>query len=567
MSLKVLKEIGGVRQQQPLSQRKNIHNTLEMIIDNLDAPALDELSGGYYKDVDSIFNSLYEQTSLVLNNKSTHLSKDKFGYLDKFSESVEEGLRCSSLNYFISSVLPDFTLGWHNIEWSNLIQIHKNLCVLAARGHGKSYHFSFAYPLWQMYRYKKEDALGRPVAQELKMAREGMLVTNEYGLAVNFLSMIKDEIESNDILRNRIHPGTREGWGGQRIKGKNGSQLYVKSAGSKIRGAHPTWTVLDDFLNESSLYSQEQRKKAWQIYSSVIVPALEPGGQSLIVGTPFHQKDLYGTLKELKKHNPTADLPKVLEYPAIFPDGTLLFPQRHSFKSLMQKKALLGSLGFSREILVVPISDSSTLFPYPTLNKSQDTTLTLISNIDSAKHKYVKVVVGCDFAISASVGADYSVFTILGMTGRGEIHLLNIWRKKGIKYKTQIDMLKRINRDWRPDMMVLESNGFQSIFVDELQEANLPVVGRVTTSHNKKNFKTGVPHIAVLFENETIKYPYKTEADKQVTDLCHSELNSFTFTEKGTLESTDEHDDTVLSLHNGIIGLRFGVDYFDFNFL
>lgn len=550
-----------------INQQTDVYKKVGEIIENLDAQALDELSGGYSKDIDKIFDSLVDTTASVLNNRSTHLNSSSFGYLDKFTESVEEGLRCSSLNYFISSVLPEFILGWHNIEWGNLIQIHRLLCVLAARDHGKSYEFSFAYPIWQMYRYKTMDALGNKASRELRMAKEGMLVTNEFGLAANFLAMIKEEIEGNDILRERLYPGKREGWGNQRIRCKNDSFMYVKSAGSKIRGNHPTWIVMDDFLNESALYSQDQRDKFWQIYSSVIFPALSPGGQLLIVGTPFHQKDLYGTLKEKRQENPGVEMPKVLEYPGIFPDGTLLFPQRQTFDAIMQKRALLGSLGFSREILVTPISDGATIFPFKVLDKSKDRSLTLMRNIESCKGRYEKIAVGCDFAISGNIGADFSVFTIMGQTKRGEIHLLNIWRKSGVNYRTQVEMLKKINRDWRPDAFIMESNGFQTMFLDEVAEANLPAVGSVTTGYNKKNFKTGVPAMAILFENETIKYPYKTEKDKDVTDLCHSEFNSFTFTDKGTLESTDQHDDIPMSTWQCIKFFRFGVDYFDFSFM
>jgi len=553
-----------------INQQRDIYRTMFSIVENLDINAINELSQGSTTDIDNLFEVLLEETSSVLTSEHTHLNVGAFGYLDRFTESVEETLRCSSLNYFISNVLKDFTLGWHNLEWGNLIQIHRLLCILAARDHSKSYQFSFAYPLWQLYRYKKTDQFGRIASKEFRMSREGMIVTNEYGLAAHFLRMIKDEIDNNDILRKRLMPDSKsQGWGNERILAKNGAEVYIKSAGSKIRGHHPTWIVMDDFLNESSLYSQDQRDKYWNIFSAVIFPALSPGGQLAMVGTPFFEKDLYGTLKEKRSANPKDDLFQIFEYPAIFPDGTLLFPERHTYESLMQKKALLGSLIFSREILVKPISDGSTIFPWAILRNSikgqQETVLT--SNIDQAKRKFVRVAVGCDFAISSSIGADYSCFVIGGLDEYGQIHILNCWRRKGASYSQQIAALKKINRDFRPDVFVVETNGMQEIFLQELETAGLPVVGQ-TTGSEKKSFYVGVPALSILFETSKICFPYGDEPSKHITDLFHSELNSITFIQdKGKLESISQHDDAAMGTWQLVKGLKWGIDKFDFSFI
>ena len=79
---------------------------------------------------------------------------------------------------------------------------------------------------------------------------------------------------------------------------------------------------------------------------------LVPGGQIIVVGTPFHAEDLYGDLK-------TKNGWFVIEYPAIFPDGRILWPQRWSFKDLMDKKETQGSIIFSRENLCLPITNES----------------------------------------------------------------------------------------------------------------------------------------------------------------------------------------------------------------
>jgi phage terminase large subunit-like protein len=559
-------------------QLEETYRIVDDILVNLDAPAIIELTGGYESDVEKVIDSLVQETAHVITSENRQLDTGALGYLDAFTSEVEETLRCRSLNYFILQVLPEFILGWHNIEWGNLIQMYRLLGVLAARDHGKSYEFSFAYPLWQMYRYKPRGTRENPTPKELQMAREGMLVTNEFGLAKHLLSIMKSEVENNDILRERLFPGKRaEGWGAEKLTAKNGASIVVKSAGSKIRGYHPTWIVLDDFLNESSLYSQEQRDKYWNTFSAVLLPALSPNGQFLLVGTPFHDEDLYGTLKKqyseaLRKKDveKVSELFKFFEYPAILPDGSLLFPERHSYDSILQKRDILGSLIFSREILVKPITDDSTIFPMDILRraiKGQDD-VDLIPNIDSSQKKFDKIVVGCDFAISSGVGADYSVFTVLGVDDYGVYHFLNAIRMKGARFNTQINALKKINMDFRPDIMYAEDNGMQEIFIQEMQDANLPVVGKNTNAINKKSLYLGVPSLAVLFESGRIKFPYKSQAAKNMTDLYFGELNSIAFIEDtGKLESTTRHDDTSMSLWNAVRAAKGNIDGFDFSFI
>lgn len=561
-----------------VEQFENIYQVLGDIIDNLDDHAIKELASGDSSDVDHLFSVLLDETAQVLASSDKLLDTSAFGYLDKFSRSVEETLRVRSLNYFILSCLPDFLLAPHNIEWGNLIQAFRLLNILASRDSGKSHMFSFAYILWQMYRYRRWNVKDPARSKELFYAGEGMLVTNEYRLAIEFLSKIKGEIESNDILGERLLPSNkRDNWGKEKIVGANGAKVYIRSANSKIRGLHPKWIVLDDFLNESSLYSREQRERYWNIFVAVILPALSPGGAGIVVGTPFQEDDLYGRLKKIFENAKAKNLPaselknlfRTFEFPAIFPDGTLLFPQRHSYESIMAKKEILGPLIFSREIMVKPITDDATIFPYSTLLKAikGQEDVDLITSLDSVRKAFSLVVVGCDFAISSNIGSDYSVFTIVGVDELERLHVLNCWIGRGKKYHEQIAVLKKINRDFRPDLFVVEINGMQEIFLHELEQAGLPVVGDFT-GNDKKSLYTGVPSLAILFERDKIKFPYGTERAKKVTDRYFAELNSITFIQdKGKLESTSQKDDTSMSLWQAVKGARRSIKSFDFSFL
>ncbi|MBV1929558.1 MAG: hypothetical protein KUG81_08630, partial [Gammaproteobacteria bacterium] len=150
----------------------------------------------------------------------------------------------------------------------------------------------------------------------------------------------------------------------------------------------------------------------------------------------------------------------------------------------------------------------------------------------------------------------------------GIFHVLNCWRKQGANYGQQIGVLKKINKDFRPDVIYAEDNGMQQIFIDMMEDANLPVVGKTTNAVNKKSLYKGVPSLAVLFETRRIKFPYKSQAAKDMTDLYFSELNSITYIQgTGKLESVSQHDDTSMSLWCAINGARGDLKEFDFSFI
>jgi hypothetical protein len=537
------------------SQLQAVYSQVDDIISTLDDSAISELFNGNLRDVDLILELLYEETANVIAFDSGKIKSGSFGYLDRFSSQVDESLKCFSLNYFIATALPDFIMNWHHIEWGNLVQTYKKLSIIASRDHGKSYFFSFAYIIWKMYRYQKSTAF-RVVPKEYRLSKYGMLITNEFGLAKHLLALIKDEIESNDLLREKLYPGKEHKWAETEITCKIGSSLVIKSFGSKMRGFHPGYIVTDDFMNDSVLYSENQRNKYISLFHSVLMNALLSGGQAINVGTPYSTKDLFADLKLQSSWFS-------FEYPAIFPDGSLLWEGRHNLKSILEKKETQGSLIFSREILCRPISSESTIFPWEILQRSflgMDE-MTIVNNVWSHPNKFTRIAIGCDFSISASVGADYSVFIVLGVDEFGRYWLLHMYREKGKKYTEQIAVLKKLNTDFKPDVIFVETNQMQVIFAQGATDAGLPVVEH-QTGVDKHDLRGGLPGLAILFENNKFRFPRGDQKSIDVTDTICLELSSVTWTDKGKLEGISEHDDCCMALWQA----RLAADYVNSNF-
>ena len=545
-------------------------NTVQEIIDTMDERGINELFQCSGSDIDKMFDYMMTDTYKVLYTGDKEIDFVP-KYTEHLSSSIEETLRRKNISYFITSVMPDFQLSWHHLEWGDLVHQYRKLCIMAARDHGKSYYFSNAYPIWKMYNYCRPNvgklSGRRPTNSN---SNRGYLFSFSLQQSVDLMEILKTTIENNDILRERLYPDTRNSgaWASTNIVCKNGARLTCKGFGSSVRGAHPYWIVVDDGLKDNVIYSAIQRQKNIDYFHSVIMNMLVPKGQIIVVGTPFHALDLYGDLKT-KSIQSSLDNKGwfVIEYPAIFPDGRILWSQRWGFDELMEKRATQGNIIFSRENLCRPITNESSIFPLDILERSlvRMENYTLVNNRNDFPINFEKVVVGCDFAISSNVGSDYYVYTIWGVDEKRDMWLLNMFRDKGKKYHEQMQILRSINVRFRPECMVLEQNTFQQIFVDESSRQGLPVIGH-TTGIDKYDLKTGWPGISILFERGKIHIPIGDEYSRNVKDLIFDDLGSVAFTEKG-LQSVGSHDDISSSIWLATLGANKLFTGFKYSFI
>lgn len=530
----------------------------EEIIENLDDYGVRELLGGYEHDIDEVYEIILQETLQALYGSGNDISH-KLGYLDHLTDTMEETLCIENLTYFILSKIPNFELNWHHLEWGDVAQRYDKSNIIAARDHGKSYYWSNAYIIWKLYRY--QPFVNKMVSRkDLALSKKGYLFSFSQQQATDLLDILKGTIEENDALRERLMSKATDGWAKTEIKCKNGSGLKTKGFGSAVRGAHPGFIVVDDGLKDNVIYSSVQRKKSIDYFHAVIMNMIVPKGQVIVVGTPFHANDLYGDLKTKTGWH-------VREYPAIFPDGTVLWRERWGFEELLEKRETQGNLIFSRENLVKPVTNESTIFPEDVIKRSYIgmDDFTFVRSRTAYKMKFDRVVTSCDFSISSSVGADYTVIITAGIDDKDNIWLMNITRFKGKKFSEQMSVIKHINHSFQPDLIVMEQNVFQQIFVQESDKLGLPVEGH-TTGTNKYDLKSGLPSVAILYERGKIRCPRGNQESIDISDSLALELGSVTWTEHG-LEGVGEHDDQAMSLWLLTIAAKKVTTGFNFRFL
>lgn len=544
-------------------QENYIDNYVKEIISNLPPKAIQELMSGYGNDLDKLLGEMRGQTAIVTHMDRT-LDIEKLEYLSAVEQSMDLSLRKQSYNYFKTVCLPTFRQGWRNLEWGNIVQLYPYSGILASRGSGKSFEGCFAFILWRLYSYDRPSTFLRESVDN-RNRKETCMITNNETLGKKHISMIISEINQNDILREKLNPNMKAKLAATSITTETDSILHLRSKDSMIRGLHVGAVVCDDLPDESALYSQEQREKLHEVFYGSITPIVEPFGYLCVFGTPYNSGDLYGDLKSDARF-------KVFEYPAIFPDGQLLAPDRLTFSRLTEERQSLGTLVFNREYLVVPVADTSTIFPYEFLKRSIHGMehIRFTNDIESYPIKLVRVVVGCDFAISGNVGADYTVYTVWGIDSNNLIYLINLYREQGASHDLQVNRLIEFNARYKPNKLVCESNGFQRILAGMAKERGLINIEEfITTEGNKKDLKLGLPSLSALFESGRLRVPYGDENTRKLVDIMFGEFNSIAFnSRKGTLESVCGHDDTCMSSFMAIQDLRENkmfatIDYID----
>ncbi len=397
--------------------------------------------------------------------------------------------------------------------------------MLAPRDHSKTFFFDFAIPIWKI--------ITQP-------GGKGFIFSATQPQAERILGDIKTELENNPRLAWLV-PAKKEHWRSSSIRLANGHTIYARGFGTKVRGAHPNWIVVDDGLNDETAYSETTRKKEIEYFFTAITNMIVPGGQIIVVGTPFHQMDLYAELEKNKSY-------AFRRYQALKPDGTALWPERYSAAKLEAKKAEIGTIRFTREFQCEPIGDDMSLFPGYLFRGETVEQHTMKLGMP-AKHwdgLGITRYMGVDFALSSSVKADYTVIWVMGLDRMGNRWIIDIVREHGLPYQEQQSKIQEIARKYKPALIFLEANQMQRIFGDELiRKTDLPIK-KFITGVQKNSLEVGVPSLRILLENKKFRIPRGDEHSIELTNIWINEMRSFTWNE-GKLQGVGGHDDTVMA--------------------
>lgn len=466
----------------------------------------------------------------------------------KFPQENFEAMIQNSLVFFCTEMLrgPEeapyygkFIVAPFHEQIDEAINSSEKILIQAARDHGKSHLLSIGYTLWRGW-YKKP---GKRID----------LFGSTQPLAEEMLELVKEELLNNTKLEFMLPASRDQGWSKRRIKLKNGTKIYARGINTKARGGHPYTICCDDILSDEDLYSETIRGRHIEYFTSKISNMLVPGGQMIVVGTPFAQQDLYHHLEK-------TGLYCVLKFPAIDKQGKILFPERYSVERLEQKKKEMGSAArFAREFLVQPLSDESSLFPSWLFAGEVRVPYVLGLPYSYWEERRCVLYTGVDIAEAPleNEGDWFVIFTI-ALDPMGVRWIANIRRSRGLGFQQQLDQIKDEYTIYRSAVIHIEANAAQRIFSDEvLRTTNLPVrpfftlgqqpkspwrAGMRSVSMSKHHWDLGVPSLRLSLENKKWRMPRGDENSIKMTDIWMGELQALSW-QGGKVVSVGDHDD------------------------
>jgi len=300
------------------------------------------------------------------------------------------------------------------------------------REHGKSTINSFLFPLYSTLYNKSQFTL---------------IISATEQIALPFLDMIKDELETNELLMEDfgIQKGNR--WNNNEIwvRGKGGIDacIMIRGIDGSLRGIHfkqfrPQLVLLDDLLKDDTAKSETKREQVKNTFTDVVIPIGTRDTNILVVGTCLHEEDLMTDLLKGKipgvrsikkaavicfaerddlwseweaKYNNLLDLDRIKTAKSFFYDhqeemleGTeILWSEYLDYYYLMCKKQAMGDKSFYKEMQNDPRSTDDYIF--------RD-----IQYWDRLPgFEEMELVMYIDPAIKAGKRNDFSAITILGL--------------------------------------------------------------------------------------------------------------------------------------------------------
>ena len=418
----------------------------------------------------------------------------------------------TSFPYFFQNVLGMMFPAYMQ-EWLEVMQKTDRTVIVCSRDHGKSV-FMHCWVVWNLI-------FQEPPYQMVYIS------SNQKQTLVHMREI--DRYFNKPALR-KYRPS--KGWAIGNITLTNGNSVLERAIGAQIRGLHPQEIIIDDPLKEFSL-AGINRVTDW--FFGDMIPTLHHTANLRMIGTPFTYTDIFTQLEENQAYT-------VRKYPCLNSLNEPLWPERWDYDALMQRKAEIGSLKFTREYLCVPVSTGTSLFNPEFVQKCKNKNYVL--KLGNRKDKGYKYYVGVDPAISTD--GDYNVITVLEVDEEMNKTIVHVDRAKNVEFRENIEKIRLIGKIFQPEVILYETNTFAKAFTQELRSiSDLNVRDFDTTRKRKQEI---ILNLQMNIENGKMNFPYGDNASRNLTNTLIEELQMFTITESGRFEGVGAHDDLVMGL-------------------
>ena len=347
-----------------------------------------------------------------------------------------------------------------------LAPFHKELCsfvqdrkdkkklVLIPRAHLKSKLVTIGYSLFSICQNPKIRIL---------------LYSATWQMAVDLHLNIQKALEGNSLLQELYGALAKDAkeWsaGRTRLAVNDRREPTITAAGidNNLVGGHYDLIIMDDVVNRDNIGTQDQIGKVIHRYRDSL-DLLEPGGQLIVIGTRWHDSDLYGwILDPANDIKASYDILVKGAYQGNITTGDgfeALWGAKFSLAELQKRLREEGWSHFSSQYMNDPVPEEDatfkrTWFQYFDHSEMQGKLLNKFLTIDPA--------------VSLSKEADYTAMVVAAQDESGYIYILDIVRAR-LSPSDIINEIFRLREKWDLADIAIEQVAFQKALAYALRE-------------------------------------------------------------------------------------------------
>jgi predicted phage terminase large subunit-like protein len=437
----------------------------------------------------------------------TALASELIAAINQFHDAAAVDEAKHNFLAFVRRVWPAFIEGPHHRIIGDVFDRVargelKRVIINIPPRHGKSELASYHLPAF---------LLGQDPTRKIITA------THTQEFSVRFGRKVRNLVNSTDF--RKIFPGVKlaaDSKASGRWDVSKGGEYFAVGVGGAVTGRGADLLIIDDPHSEAAGISPtvEYFDGIYEWYSSGPRQRLQPGGAIVVVMTRWHELDLTGQILRSAHDKGGADEWEVIELPALYDDGTPMWPEFWPIEELEALKRDLPLSKWEAQYQQRPTSEGLAIVKREWWNKW----------VGEKAPPVEFVIMSWDTAHTKNARSDYSACTVWGVfkhPGEDGVERPNLILLDAINEKLEFPELKKraleLYKSWKPDSFIVEAKAAGLPMIQELRAAGIPVMDFTPTKGQDK--LTRVNAVSDIFASRVVWAP-PTRWAEEVIEQC-----------------------------------------------
>lgn len=466
------------------------------------------------------------QQQQVINNLHKLPEREQAQLLDLIEEVSRREARTVAQGGFLDFVKvmwPGFIMGRHHKIMAEKFEAVargdiKRLAIAIAPRHTKSEFASYLLPAWYLGKYPD---------------RQIMEASHTADLAIGFGRKVRNLIDT--AAYQEIFPGVTlqaDSKSAGRWGTNKGGVYNALGVGGAAAGKGADLFVIDDPFSEADIKTGNGAaafEQVWDWYMTGPRQRLQPGAGVIVVQTRWGKGDLIGRLLDYAAKNPDADQWDYIEFPAIMPSGTPLWPEFWPIEELLKIKATIAPQFWNAQFMQSPTGEEGALIKREWWQNWEP---------EKPPKDLDYIIISMDCAQEAHNRADYNALVVFGIFQRENadgVEVTNVILLDAWKERMEFPELKKAAyaayKKWEPDTFIVEKKSNGAALYQEMRSAGIPVSEYTPGKGSDKIAR--VNSISDMFSSGLIWAPkdrlWAMEVIDEVAEFPNSDHDDFCF--------------------------------------